>query len=171
MMSRLWFPILGDRSTHATSLQIDMITSRYNSLWLHMILYDLSDPSDICLTRSDTLWYMFYVSELLQCASYLIVLHCTSSATVSVPQTPLGTFNMSPSHCNDTCWTHVPCPNAARSWYRSYWNNKESLAIWYIGLCIFHFSFTSTDFVLYHLPYVFLMLASWLISYLGTFSF
>jgi hypothetical protein len=34
-----------------------------------------------------------------------------------------------------------------------------------------HFSFTSTDFVLYHLPYVFLMFASWLMSYLGTFSF
>jgi hypothetical protein len=146
--------------------------------------YNLSDQSNMCPAHSDALRYSFYVSKLLRHTSYLIVLHCTFLAAISVAQTPLGTFNTPPTHCTDTRWTHALHLNIACSIFGLCAVHLSDLGV--IGTtrkascfdildcaCFIphHFSFTSTDFVLYHLPYVFLMLASWLISYLGTFSF
>jgi hypothetical protein len=131
-------------SLHSTFPQTpQLFTMSYDLVWPNM------GP-----TWSNALWYMFYISKPLQHASYLNTLHCTCSAATSIPQMPLGTFNMPPTCCTNTCWTHTLCLHAVcslfglcavPSWSRRYWNNKESLALWYIGLCMFYF----TSFLIY----------------------
>jgi hypothetical protein len=147
-------PLIGPLSPQACRTTQTLHSTFPRMLQLFATSYNLIWPVQCVWYASNMLWYTLIHFDMCSMPLNHFELLCTSLAATSMPQIPLGTFNMPPTHCNDMCWTHTLCLNAAcslfglcaaPSWSRGYWNNKESLAFWYIGLCMFY----STSFLIY----------------------